>query len=260
MKVRHPLSPILVLLALGAASSTVAPGVASEPPPRQDAWMATADGLEVSMRSAGSAIVVLVRADPERSTLRVIRAANGGVITATDAARQSGATAVINGGFFDDKGQPIGWLVSDDRVITPPGRAGWGAFIVRKGRPAIVGSRPERTAGISQAVQAGPRLVLGGQPNPRLKAQSARRSFIGLDGKGRVILGATGPSEVDARVLAAFLAKPEIEGGAGLVEALNLDGGSSSQLHVRGVGDRNIDFPGIAVPVLIAIEPKAKKP
>jgi len=56
--------------------------------------------------------------------------------------------------------------------------------------------------------------------------------------------------------LAARLARPVAEGGAGLVEVLNLDGGSSAQFYVRGGrGDGDLIEPGLArVPVLLTLE------
>jgi uncharacterized protein YigE (DUF2233 family) len=122
---------------------------------------------------------------------------------------------------------------------------------VRQGRCAIVPLTASRR-GVVEAVQAGPRLVSAGRPNPGLRAQSARRSFVGVDAEGRAVIGSTGPSPVEARDLAAFLARGEAQGGAGLVDALNLDGGSSSQLYVR---DGGIDLPGIEVPDAIVVVP-----
>ena len=260
MKAGLGVIPLLALAIRLAVTTSAFAGQTPTAPALRNSWTSTTDGLEIAVRSAGSAVVVLVRVDPARAALRVVRASDGASMTAADAARLVGAAAAINGGFFDAHGKPIGWLTCDGREIIPPGRAGWGAFVVRDGRAAMVGPRPSTTTGVSQAVQAGPRLVVAGKPNPRLKVQSARRSFIGLDAQGRVILGTTGPSVVDAREFAAFLAKPEADGGAGLVEALNLDGGSSSQLHVRGAPDGDIDFPGIPVPTFIAIMPPAKAP
>ena len=92
--------------------------------------------------------------------------------------------------------------------------------------------------------------------NPSLKPQVARRAFIGLDARGRVVLGCTGPTQVSAPDFAAFLARPESEGGAGLVDALNLDGGSSAQLFAREMNGDPIDLAGVPVPVLIEILPK----
>ena len=82
-------------------------------------------------------------------------------------------------------------------------------------------------------MQAGPLLVAQGKVRELTSPRSARRAFIGTDAAGRIILGATNGA-VSLRDLASLLARPESEGGAGLVDAMNLDGGSSTQLHVAG--------------------------
>ena len=86
-------------------------------------------------------------------------------------------------------------------------------------------------------MQCGPRLVVKGEVT-RLKKQYARRSCVGLDGVGRILLVATDGSTMDATYLARVLAAPEEKSGLGCRDAMNLDGGGSTQLYVGYRGFR----------------------
>lgn len=241
-----------------AAPTSPVVAAPSDNPDDPRAWRPGAPGLELALRPLGGGIVLLVRADPALTRLHVVRTPSNAPLSASALARQDDALAVINGSFFDAAGQPIGWIVSRGTILAAPARRGWGAFAVAQDRPRIV-SMNDAGPPADEALQAGPRLVIDGKANAGLKAQSARRAFIGIDASGRVVLGSTGPTPVSATDLAAFLARPEREGGAGLVNALNLDGGSSAQLYVRDSGGGSLDLAGIPVPVLIEILPRTER-
>jgi exopolysaccharide biosynthesis protein len=220
-------------------------------------WRPAAPGLEMSLRPVAGALLLLVRADPAMTRLRVVLSERGKPITAATLAQRDGALATINGGFFDGKGQPIGWLVSGGLVHAPPSSRGWAAFTVSGDRARIVNMKDARGP-VDEAIQAGPRLVTAGRANPALKAQVARRAFIGLDAQGRVVLGTTVPTQMSATDLATFLATPESAGGAGLIDALALDGGSSAQIFTRDASGQPIDLAGIPVPVLLESLPRER--
>jgi uncharacterized protein YigE (DUF2233 family) len=203
-----------------------------------------------------------VRADLARTRLRVVTAEDA---TRADAAEsvqpaQLGARpevlAAINGGYFDEAGKAIGWVVSEGRELSRLSPRGWGVLTVEaSGAPAIVAAAAATEIHPREAIQAGPRLVVHGEVNS-LKPQLAVRSFVGIDAEGRVVLGSTTPVPVTATGLAQFLAAPREDGGLGLVDALNLDGGSSSALYVRA-GDpdgRDVVLGGaVRVPNALAI-------
>jgi hypothetical protein len=83
---------------------------------------------------------------------------------------------------------------------------------------------------------------VSGSPN-RLKPQISRRTVAGVDRAGRLVLLVTREGAFEAGALGRLLAAPEGEGGYGLVDALNLDGGGSTQLHVEA-GGTTIDVGG----------------
>ena len=78
-------------------------------------------------------------------------------------------------------------------------------------------------------VQGIPRLVVAGKV-PGLKPQLAERTAVCAEG-GVVILVVSTKAETTA--FARFLADPSEKGGLGCVDALNLDGGPSTQLVVK---------------------------
>lgn len=268
MKVSRRPSGAILALVLGLGLG--APGRGAAEPTAPPPWRHLDSGLELRVQGADALhpdwppFVLLVRLDPAAHRLAVLVPPPETPDRADGAGRDAGALAVINGGFFDAAGRPLGWLVADGRPVSPLAPKGWGVFVVPEaGAPLIVaaGAVPEGLVP-REALQAGPRLVVAGRPN-RLKAQVARRSFVGLDGVGRLVLGSTGLLPAGARGLAAFLAEPEERGGAGLVEALALDGGSSAQLWVRGAGEDGSDLVvpgGVAVPSLLAVLPAATHP
>jgi uncharacterized protein YigE (DUF2233 family) len=168
-------------------------------------------------------------------------------MTAEQFARASGATAVVNASFFDVDGSPLGLLVIDGVVRQKLRPVDWGVFAVGDDRSIrIVHTDEWKTeAGVAQAVQSGPRLVVDGSVVD-LKPQAAERTAVcrGADGKIQLLV-TTRATTLDA--LARFLA------AEGCVDALNLDGGPSSQLFLGRSGVR-IDVPGGSpVPVALGV-------
>lgn len=93
------------------------------------------------------------------------------------------------------------------------------------------------------AIGVGPKLVSGGAvdldvkrdgfSDPKVTQSSAARSFIGIDGSDRLVMG-TVPSATLTQLAAISLQ-------LGLKEAMNMDGGSSSGLYANGT---MLTYPG----------------
>jgi len=81
---------------------------------------------------------------------------------------------------------------------------------------------------IEFAVQSGPRLIVNGKIPP-LKPGRAERSSLGITKDGRIIIMITDNTPLSTTELAQFMKAEPL----GCLNALNLDGGSSSQLHAR---------------------------
>jgi len=161
----------------------------------------------------------------------------------------------INASFFDENGEAMGLALDRGRSVGGRRLARWAAFVVDGGRARIVaGAALTADATHDFAVQGFPRLVVAGAV-PRLKPQRAARTAVCVEG-ARVVLVVT-TSRVDASEFARLLAAPPAAGGLGCRDALNLDGGSSTQLAARwGRFEARVDG-AWGVPNALVVTPKA---
>lgn len=201
-------------------------------------WTAVAPGLDARMWVPEFNVEAQVlRFETDCWELRVGSHARGR--KAPEYRRRARAIAAVNGGFFDRERRSLGLRISEGTTTNPWREEDWGVFFVRDGRAGLVHSRDwprgsvDGRSGPSFAVQAGPRLVVEGEPIS-LKPSRAKRTAIGTDREGRVYLIVTREAVLLER-FARALAQERHEGGLALQHALNLDGGPSSQLSVDPV-------------------------
>ncbi len=237
--------------------------LAAGPVRSQESWMSLVPGLEYrvvawELPETGFGVDLhVLRADPEVVRLKVLDARDfGGLrMTAREFAFQTGAVAVINGGYFDTANRPVGLVMREGEVTSGLRRRDWGVFLVDDVRAWIVHTRQyQRRKTITQALQTGPPLVLRGRETT-IKQTFRRRSAVGIDRAGRILLVVALTTVPDATMtlaeLGAILRMPEAEGGLGCRDALSLDGGGSSQLVVN-TGASFLEIPG-EMPVVTAI-------
>lgn len=142
----------------------------------------------------------------------------------------------VNASFFDTEGRAMGLAVDQGRVMVASNRRAWGALVIDGTRARIVlGADIRDPLEHRLVVQGVPRLVVGGQVSP-LKPQIAERTAV-CAGESIVVLVVS--TRVEATAFARFLADPPDRGGLGCRDALNLDGGPSTQLTVK--------LPGLAL-------------
>ena len=205
-------------------------------------WRTLGPGVfHATLRLPGGAFAEAVRVDLRRARLEVLdaRAEGTGRAPVRALRKRSGAIAAVNGGFFDEAGAPMGLVVAGGRETN--------SRTFRAHPPPKV----------EAALQAGPRLVVDGHPL-KLKPQVARRTAICLRSEQEVVLLVT--EAVEAEALARWLARGERDGGLGCREALNLDGGPSSQLSIQTQTLR-LEVPGgSAVPNALAVFERAQPP
>jgi len=245
--------------------------LAAEPEP-DIAWQALSPGLEQShfQLSPGALLspsVVAIRADLKHFKVQVIRAADFGWKRASvkELCKASSASACINSNFFDEQGKPLGLVVSRGILHQKTHNGGGtltGILYVTHDRVGVAHRSSFNPEGVLEAAQAGPRLISEGAPVVGLKSPSTgtNLSIACVDREQRVILirvaftmfGGS-PSDIQRTLL-----RPEL----GCVEALNFDGGGSSQMYISGsipghIGAvREEDFPGRdEVPVALALIP-----
>ena len=203
-------------------------------------WQHVTDDLDaadtsISFGVLSSARVYLYRTSMKRFSVQVIRAQRFGLRKAPvkvlcDLAH---ASICINASFFDEQYRPLGLLIEKGAQIQKIQKGGnllTGIFQVSRDDASIVTREAFSSPKILEAVQAGPRLIENGSLVTGLKEEdvSGRRSGVCIDSEKRIIIYAvTAPlfgisiREVQKRLLFADI---------GCQNALNLDGGSSTQL------------------------------
>ncbi|HEX2948323.1 MAG TPA: phosphodiester glycosidase family protein [Armatimonadota bacterium] len=214
-----------------------------------------APGIEVSLLRSktmyGEMHIVAARIDPRRCDIRMRYVAERDGLSGSYAEKECPSPGVaINGSFFAEDGSPLGLLVVDGRQLQRhfPVHE-WGTFQLRNGRPELVKSSAQLADGVTQALECKPRLVVHGVVQAVKRQKTAERSAVGMDRRGQVIFAATQQGvmtlEQWARCVQRF----------GCVDALNLDGGPSAQMMVRGEKKKILVNGSSRVPVFMIATP-----
>jgi exopolysaccharide biosynthesis protein len=156
--------------------------------------------------------------------------------TLATAAEKRGALAAVNGGYFHPDRKPLGLVVRQGKEVHGFERARLlsGLIVVRDGRVQLQRAGEFKPgASVREALQAGPFLVDGGKAVAGLNAtRSAARTVVFTDGAGGcglLVCRYTTLAETGE-----ILASPGLLPKGKITRALNLDGGSSTGLWVRG--------------------------
>jgi len=150
--------------------------------------------------------------------------------SADEYAEHTKALISINGGFFDENYHSLGLRINNKKLQSPIKQISWwGVFYVKNNTAFVTGARQFNSdKQIEFAIQSGPRLLINGRIPP-LKPGRAERSALGITEDGKVILLVTDNSPISTTELAQMLKAPPLN----CINALNLDGGSSSQLRAQ---------------------------
>lgn len=145
-------------------------------------------------------------------------------------ANHSNALLAINGGFFDRDYRPLGLRISKQQQYSPLKHISWwGIFYTKNKKPYLSSLKHYSNAqNIDFAVQSGPRLLVNGRI-PSLKIGHAERSALGISPDGRVLILVTENMPMTTTALAELMKASPLN----CKDALNLDGGNSSQLFAQ---------------------------
>ena len=183
----------------------------------------------------------LVRFDLRWIVPRVVRSLQYNLKSADvrTLAEKSGALAMINANYFDENGKPLGFLkVGADEINANISRSELytGIFTVKDRVPSIVQRDEFVPHQADEALQVGPLLLAKGSPLTvtRGAERQSRRSVIGIDADRKLIVAVTdtlfgGLNWVE---LQEFFGSAQWH--AQVFDLLNLDGGGSAQLYLRG--------------------------
>lgn len=166
--------------------------------------------------------------------------------TVSDLVRKHNAIIGINGGFFSPDLKTLGLRISHQKKYSSIKRISWwGIFFIKANRARIVALKHFRhNKNIEFAVQSGPRLIINGRI-PSLKPGLANRSALGITKSGRIIIAITKNLPMTTTNFAKFMKRPTTKNGLGCINAINLDGGKSSQLYAR-INNFTLNIPNLA--------------
>ncbi|WP_454783878.1 phosphodiester glycosidase family protein [Legionella sp. WA2024007413] len=197
-------------------------------------WRTLSPGIEYQDLAGGIlspwAHIYTFRIDLNRNKLALISAKRLSLknASADQFAERSKALLSINGGFFDHEFNPLGLRINNKKVINPLKRISWWGVFYIKNNKAYISSlkRFNHDSDIDFAIQSGPRLLIK-QKIPSLKPGIADRSALGITADGKVIILVSTNAAMTTNKLAHLLRSPPLS----CIDAINLDGGSSSQLY-----------------------------
>lgn len=170
------------------------------------------------------------------------------LILVKDLVTYNNALLGINGGFFNPNIEPLGLRIKDGKQFSSIKHISWwGIFYIKNNRPYIVSQNQyQPNKQVRFAIQSGPRLVVN-RKIPSLKGGWSFRSALGITSDGSIIIAITDRLPLTTKTFAEILSTPETKGGLNCIDALNLDGGSSSQLYAQ-LGTFYLNIPSL-VPV-----------
>lgn len=207
-------------------------------------------------------VLKFVRLDPALFNVKIITtgsqdSASGFFVG--NLSKKNGAVVIINGSYFDENRSPLGFLVSDGKIINKRVVTNWlysGLFYVKEGKPGLLNRKDfPKKINVDQALQAGPLLIANGKPeNIRNIHKSHFRSGLGLTGNNKICVYATETkyNGISWHELQQLLLLP----GVNLRQAMNLDGGGSTQMALRTTGKNEYIKGTSKIPVAIGFYKK----
>ncbi len=220
-----------------------------EPTPPPENQISSKDGVEIyEVKNSTYSGYMMIVLDPARVTVGTSRDKFNGQkgLQLKDIAARYDALAAINGGGFEDGGgvgngsTPVGLVISEGKVMHA-GNAGKYNITVGFNRDNIMVLAKNMTKdqalekNIRDAITFGPALIVNGEPVEVKGASSGLnpRTAIGQRTDGAVLmLVIDGRSASSLGATYADLINIMLEYGA--VNAINMDGGSSSLMYYEG--------------------------
>lgn len=199
----------------------------------------------------------LFKIDLSRIAVSLIAAGTEGQRSKLESMLPNGGDLLAaNGSFFDRDGSAMGLAVSDGEAHHSKIIDRWPALLVENGMAEIVmGSELRRRKRPFFVIQGLPRLVHNGVVLG-LKPQRAERTAVCAEGKTLTLITSTPAFSTE---FAEYLAASSEQGGLGCLNAMNLDGGPSTQLVAR-LGAFSLRIPGLnSVPNALVFRPLAKR-
>jgi hypothetical protein len=231
---------MLMRLSLFIAAFWAASALASDwPVPSREADRALPSGAMLhrfTVKGDDEVDFTVVQFEAAKCSLRIIdQTSRKQAVTLASAMQGIHAIAGVNGGFFTTAFEPLGLTICDGKRVGSWMRSSLlgGVVVVKPGRLMLLWrDELQSEDGITQLLQAGPRLVNNTQPVSGLEARSHRpRTFIATDNGGQWLLGIA--QSTTLANLARILATPGLLPRFEIQRALNFDGGKSTGLWAQ---------------------------
>ncbi|MCA9893343.1 MAG: phosphodiester glycosidase family protein [Anaerolineae bacterium] len=217
-------------------------------------WTSIASGVEQRTyipQDNVLAQLITIRLDPDGVMFRVHYRPESPLTLQGWRSELVDADVIINANFFTPENVATGMIVADGVVYGQSFTDRGGTFGILDDLPVIRSNirQPYTGEPYSQAIQAFPMLVTDSEAsyfNARATDRS-RRSVIGMDATGRIVLMATPGLGLSLNDLSAYLPSTDLN----LIQAFNLDGGRSTMLFVN---QTNTILPSFdPVPAVLAV-------
>ena len=168
------------------------------------------------------------------------------------------ATAIINGGYFDDQNNATALVISNGQAFGTSYNGFGGMLSVDTNGHTTLRSLNQQPYDpnndqLQQATQSSPMLILNGKATQfNANAASSRRTVVAMDRQGRLLFIISPNMALSLSELADLLASSDLS----LDRALNLDGGASTGLYMNaGSQQASIDSIG-KLPIVVIVREK----
>lgn len=228
--------------------------------PALDKWTQAAPGIELrsekwTTSTNDTDTVVVTRLDPHKVHFKIGYNASQ-PLTMNEWMRETGASAIINGGYFDTHYRPTGLLIADGQAVGSSYQGFGGMLAVDKQGNVTLRALSEQpydpdTDQLLQATQSSPMLMINGKRTQfSANEVNQRRSVVATDTHGRLLLIVSPEQAFTLNELADLLTASDLS----IKDALNLDGGASTGLYVNAGNQKVSIDPMTPLPIVIIVK------
>jgi len=248
-----------VLPSITINQTPVIPGQAT---PQLNMWFQASSGVQIRYEDwkdndGDEDTVTITRFDLQDVTLSVAYQPNQ-PLSLSEWMRQEQATAIINGGYFDNNDVATALVIANGHGFGQSYSGFGGMLSVNAQGQTTLRSLAEQPYNpnadqLTQAVQSSPMLVLHGKKTVfTADTNGARRSVVAMDKQGRLLLIASPGGVFSLNAMAQLLVSSDLS----IETALNLDGGASTGLYVNA-GSQHVAIDAINdLPLVIVVKRK----
>lgn len=222
-------------------------------------WLAVKTGIELRYEhwkapSGDEDTVIITRVDPTKTQISVGYQPDK-PLQLKDWQKQTNATMIVNGGYFDAQNQATALIISNGQSYGLSYSDCCGMFAIDSQGKATLQSLADQpydpSEQLQQATQSRPLLMMNGKrTNFQEDSSTKRRTIVAMDRQGRLLFIVSPSQAFTLNELADLLQNSDLS----LQTALNLDGGSSTGIYLRG-NNQNVSLdPITTLPIVISVK------